>query len=529
MNQSDHNHKTIDTNGDVSTPAAAPNIKPFRYLPWLPILVIFFIFVGGHAAINLNRLYNAAIAGGPNTVGEAGKIYYVKQFINGQSIFDRGTSVPYYPSVHGALLHVSVGLVGKLFNLDLYGLYYTGRLFSILFTLASLWLLIIILRRHGGNWQWSIAMVAVFFSVAPLITHTTSYRPDNWVMFFSVLAAYILITNPLRFYILFLLAVIPITAFFIKATGLYIAIAVFIYLIVVKRHRDALIYALTVSILFAATILIINAGTNGLFAAGLISGAKVPYSWLLMVQCLNVPQMWLFLIIPILMATQVFPVDTQIKKERAALLIFFFISFLIGLVTSRRLGANAYYFLDSFAFGLVITISWLAYYLKYKPLVSSFQTVTAALLVLLYLFQGYGYSFGMEIGNLVKGRTRLDIALSRTQIYKHDREKISAICNEENFACFSDDAGLNVMLDKPQVIFPLVQVMLIQSGLLSEKTMIGPLEKQEYNLVILTGSQWRYFNVNPIPSEFSQALNKYYREIKSPSKYHVFKRKKVEN
>jgi len=100
---------------------------------WLMILIIFMVFVGGRAAINIYSLYGSAIAYGPNTVGEAGKVYYAKNFIEGRSIFSSGETAPFYPSFHGALLHSMVGVVGRLFQLETNCLYYIGRGISIFF------------------------------------------------------------------------------------------------------------------------------------------------------------------------------------------------------------------------------------------------------------------------------------------------------------------------------------------------------------------------------------------------------------
>ncbi len=495
------------------------------YRTWLLILLVFAIFAGGRATINLIRFYDSAIASGPNTVGEAGKIYYAKQFMNGHSIFSRGDSAPFYPSFHGALLHATVGTIGRLFDVTIYDLYYIGRALSVVFTFAALWVLILLLRRHGGNWKWSIAMVIVFFSATPLISHTISYRPDNWILFFSIFSAYILIVMPIRYYTLISLAIIPITAFFIKATGLYISIAVFLYLVIDNRLRDAFKYAVLTSALFTVVLAIMHTITNGIFIAGLHSGAQVRYSWLLSIQCLNVPQLWLFLILPPLIALHIFPVNTQLKKEQSVLFIFFIVAFIVGLLTSRRLGANSYYYLDSFAFGVVITISWFAHHLKKPSKIPHFQNISMAALVLLFILRVYP-STG-EVQNLLHARSTQDIALYRTNVFKHDREKIEALCNQKDLSCFSDDAGLNVMFDKPQIIFPLVQSMLIQSGFLEMASMVKPIEKQTYDLIALTGSRWKYFNVNPVPQEFYEVLKIYYKKIETPLKYQIYKRKTI--
>ena len=103
------------------------------------------------------------------------------------------------------------------------------------------------------------------------------------------------------------------------------------------------------------------------------------------------------------------------------------------------------------------------------------QNISMAVLVLLFILEVYPST--SEVKDLLHGRSIQDIALYRTNLFKHDRKNIEAFCNQKNLSCFSDDAGLNVMLDNPQIIFPLVQSMLIQSGFLEMTSTTERLQK----------------------------------------------------
>ncbi|KJS28482.1 MAG: hypothetical protein VR64_24155 [Desulfatitalea sp. BRH_c12] len=377
--------------------------------------------------------------------------------------------------------------------------------------------------------MWSIAILLLFFSAMPIIAHTSSYRPDNWVLFFSVLAAYILIVSPERVKTLILLAIIPVVTFYIKATGLYIGIAVFINLLLADRLRDAVRYALLFFTFFGLTVVALHFGTDGAFSSGLTTGAQVKYSWFLAIQCLSVSQLWIFIILPILIGTHLRHSNTIFRKEQIVLLTFFMVSLITGVITSRRLGANSYYYLDCFTFGIVISIGWLAHYCQNlsKLKFSNPQNTALAALILLFIFQSFPST--NEIQGFLQGRLPQDIALYRTKLYQDDREKLSELCNQNKLKCFSDDEGLNVMLDNPQIIFPMVQTMLIQSGLLNIASIVSPVERQEYDIIALTGSQWKYFNVDPFPKEFKESLSLNYQEFRTPFKYHIFRPKNIKN
>ena len=108
----------------------------------------FVIVLGTRAVVSLVYLTLALLVPGENTVGEAGKVFYAERVLAGELPFLPGESPPYYPAVHGVLLHASVGAIGKLLSLPHTDLYFVGRGISLLFTLASLFLAWRLLRSQ---------------------------------------------------------------------------------------------------------------------------------------------------------------------------------------------------------------------------------------------------------------------------------------------------------------------------------------------------------------------------------------------
>jgi len=143
---------TTDTTVELSKPEGSnvPRRLPTRIsLVGLGLVIAGFVIVlGTRAIVTLVYLMLALLVPGENTVGEAGKVFYAERVLAGELPFLPGESPPYYPAVHGVLLHASVGAIGKLLSLPHTDLYFVGRGISLLFTLASLFLAWRLLRSQ---------------------------------------------------------------------------------------------------------------------------------------------------------------------------------------------------------------------------------------------------------------------------------------------------------------------------------------------------------------------------------------------
>lgn len=483
------------------------------------LLSLFLLFVGLPALITVINYYDLVWVPGPNTVGEAGKVFFANRFMEGSLIFMAGDVPPYYPSLHGGLFHAVVGVVGLAIDAEIHTLYFIGRVISVICTVTALMLVINFLQYQNAGWFWSIALIMFFFCVQPVTQHTISYRPDNWVMFLSVLSAYILISRPENYWSLILLAMLPVVAFFLKATGLYISLAVFIDLFVRQGKKISFFYALLTFIFFLVSVFIVNAFTEAQFVQGLIDGASVEYSFVLAYNIVALPQMWIPIIISFLLMPKIMKADNIKKKQVRTFAIFFVISFIVSVLTSLRVGSNTYYYLDPFVFGLSISTVWLAYFFhSFSKRDYDAKILVSALILIISLFGFHSNEFRQ----ILLGEKRVDISVQQTQRFVGERQKLAEHINQNNLSCYSDDPGLNVLLDKPNIIYPIMQTMYIHSGFLDISSLLDPVIKQEYDIIALTGTTWRYYKYESIPREFFVVLEEFYAPVETDFSYRIF-------
>jgi len=516
------------TQGTSGEPRSAWN----QSLPILAVGLIFLLLVGSLAATRLQLGWIALTAPGPNTVGEAGKVYFAQRFQDGQSLFLSGDEAPFYSSFHGALVHASVGFAGRLSDASTTDLYYIGRGISLLCTVVVLVLCALLFRRWQIRLWWMIPLVLVFFAARRATQHSFSYRPDNWLLMLSVLSCYLVAARPGRRWALAVVTVAPVLAFFVKATGAVLLPIVVGALLVQKRNRDAALCAVTGATLMATSISVTNALSDGAFLAAMRNASGVGYSIKLVFDCLNVPVMWLPLFMPAFLLHRVGLSESGPARERAVVSVFWAASFLVACLTASRLGSNSYYFLEAFVFGMLLTLAWLADAIKNGEPGRRASPHTVAVGLILLLSLQAAPKLLPELSYIAKhGRPRRDIALSETMKFHKDRqtivEQVRELALEEGaqehyeWLCLSDDPGLNVLLDDPAMIHPLVVSMMMKKGLLEEDALVEPLRQGRVALVVLTGRKWRYEGINRLPTPVQAAIKKHYRSVDSDTRYRV--------
>jgi hypothetical protein len=93
--------------------------------------------------------------------------------------------------------------------------------------------------------------------------------------------------------------------------------------------------------------------------------------------------------------------------------------------------------------------------------------------------------------------------------------------NGAGLYCYSDDPGLNVLLDQPAVIYPLLQMQMVEAASLPRETLLGPMERTEFDCVVLSGVRWRYRGLL-VPSEsFVSAVKRSYPRSEFVGNYEV--------
>lgn len=184
-----------------------------------------------------------------------------------------------------------------------------------------------------------------------------------------------------------------------------------------------------------------------------------------------------------------------------------------------RVGSNTYYYLDPFVFGLSISTVWLAYFFhSFSKRDYDAKILVSALILIISLFGFHSNEFRQ----ILLGEKRVDISVQQTQRFVGERQKLAEHINQNNLSCYSDDPGLNVLLDKPNIIYPIMQTMYIHSGFLDISSLLDPVIKQEYDIIALTGTTWRYYKYESIPREFFVVLEEFYAPVETDFSYRIF-------
>jgi hypothetical protein len=475
-----------------------------------PADIAFAFFVTALAAgalLTMAHLIPLAFVQGPNTVGEAGKVYYAHRFQLGESIFLTGESPPYYPAFHGALLHSSVGAIAALLSLPVGQIYFVGRIVSVLCLLAAALAGGAMLVRLGLGRIWLWVALGLFLSPHLLHEHAVSYRPETWVLALTLIAALLLTRKTRARWEWCLLVLMPVIAFFIKAPGVIILPTVALWLWLDAGRRAALIYAASATACLALGLGLTQWLSDGAFLDAFGSGMQVSYSPLNVLVSLNHPAMWPALLFPLAMMGATPDEDADTRRLLRLLLVFWFMALLGALATATRVGSNIYYFLIPYAFGVLLFVYRLARALpgarRDNP--QDHGALAALLWITTALLSFNAAQLGLE--------NNKDVAVAQSERFGPVRASVARWINSKGWRCYSDDPGLNVLLDKPMVIFPIMQGFLVEGGRLTESQRLAPIEQEQYDIVVLTGMHWSHRGMPSLPDSFWSALREHYEQI----------------
>ncbi len=472
------------------------------------IFAMLLLILGGRACLTLNHAAKGVALPGRNTIGEAGKVYFAKRFQHDQGLFQGARHRPYYPSHHGPLLHASVGWLGRCFNASTEQLYYIGRGISLTASVAMTLLLGLFLRQVNINLRWLWAILLVLLANDRIVAHMASYRPDHWIACLSVLACYLIVRFPDRRWSWFVLILLPAIAFTIKPAAAGMTLPIFWGFAVQKQFKRGIVVAAGALGVLIASMVVIQHLSEGAFWRAMSSGLKMEISIGYMLACLKRPEIWLPLCLPLLLGRWVYRSPCRALR---VVWIFWFCTFCFAAIASTRAGSNVYYFLTSFTYGTLLGIVWLAQTRPWRH-----PAVVCVALVFMLL----------NLSPLKETWQQPDIEVAErmTRRFAAHRKVIAAKVNQEKLICYSDDAALNILLDQPQIIEPLVHATLIQGGGLPLESMLGPVQRQEYDVMVMTGMTWSYLGMMMPPKIFLDTIQQHYQMLprQNQNEYVIF-------
>ncbi|BBM87422.1 glycosyltransferase family 39 protein [Candidatus Uabimicrobium amorphum] len=472
------------------------------------LLFIAFILLLLNSVNTIYRLYsNFFILS--NSIGEDGKVFFAKKFQQGQLPFANGEHPPYYPSFHGVLTHVSVGMIGRFFKCSTQDLYYVGRFISVLGLLLSLLLVFKILSELDVKPLFMFAAVVLLMAPGAMHALATSYRPDYWINAIYLLIYYLVCHKKSAKYEV-LTIVLIVVAYLIKPTGI-IFLGAFLLVLLFRQHwRKVLGYSLLFVVVLGATVFAMQHYSGGMFLSSFAHGMNVPFS------LRNALKFFVKHTLLYLTLLPVFAVFSLRSEKMLYLLVFWSVSLAGAVLTSMRSGVGLNYYLSTFYFTVIIIAYWFKD-IDFRNLSQeAFPFIGFFLLwlIITMILPTYGIF-----------KHTPHSAVATTLKFGKERQKIAQWINSEGFICFSDDAGLNLLLSKPQILYPILLNQFIKSRSLSKEHFLEPIKKQKYDFVVLTS--WRTQHIDDIPDYFFAELEKYYvrTNLEFKTSYIVLKRK----
>ena len=404
---------------------------------------------------------------------------------------------------------------------DIEDLYYIGRLISTLAALLSLLVIFFICQRLVGDSKWSLLCIALFLAPFHLHQFASSFRPDHWLLCLSLLSCFICLRRP-KGALFCLLVVLPTISYLIKAPGIIIAGCIFFSFVVDRRYKAALLYILSSAVFLIITVVFLQWSTQGLFFSAFLGGVKTSFSIRNTLSSFNYSSIWL----PILMVPMIYVYlsrHSNIGEEDLRIIVAFWaVETLVALVTASRNGSNVYYFLQAYAYATFFFICWL--HTKYVQFANR-RALPKFDKVILFIILTVGTVFIIiPLGRYLPFPI-IDDAVYITLYYGKDRHEMEDWINKNDFKCYSDDDGLNVLLKKPMVIYPYVQHLLFLSGYLDKEIFFDQIRQHRFDLIVLTDHpNWSWQGITKFPKEFFPLVHKYYKPLKtiSPSRYSIY-------
>lgn len=453
----------------------------------------------------------------PNTIGEAGKAYIAALAQRGESVFPPADEPPLYPAVHGALLHATVGYIGRQVAASPFELLYIGRMISVAATLAAVGGFVTLARRSGASWPVVALGLLTLTGTYEMIRHGVSFRPDHWNLALSVGACLFCIWGHGKG-IWLALVVVPSVAFFIKAPGVYVMLPVALACLLRHGVQAAAVYAVSsVATLFSA-VWLVNTASGGAFESAMNSGASVPFSIRFPVAIVaDSPGIWLPLFFPMLRLHE-WVTRSPRQMPTTVMAAFWAVSMAVAFLTATRHGSSSYYFLEPATFGTLLLTETLGRRRAWVPAGREGVVVPAVLLIyVLGLLQMPAANRGLD--RLVRGWPTEAIAERAER--RETIETLAEEINRKSWVVYSDDPHLNFALDTPQVMYPILQKMLYDAGVIGDEQYIAAVENQRYDLLFMTGYTFAHQGVKAPTEALFDAVRTNYRLIGRENHYQV--------
>ena len=256
------------------------------------------------------------------------------------------STYPYRVSLYPPLTYIVVELFNRISSP---GQPYFSEGLAVLLALAMSVVLIYLITRKitkGGRLLPALASL-LFLSSSLIFQWGISHEPIMFELALDLLAIYLILDYKDNGMPIYSGAVMAIAMLF-RQTSIFVFIAILAYLVLIKKRRDAALFAATYLVIVVPTFLLINILTNGRFLLSIvILPAITPLStnqtmWLSLNFLL---ESWILFIIPF--------VIYWVYKNKGSVISITLILTALSLLTINKIGADTYYFIPFYALACI--------------------------------------------------------------------------------------------------------------------------------------------------------------------------------
>lgn len=438
----------------------------------------------------------------PSDLGypESAVIYKAISAASGEALYRDWRSEPYAVTPYTPVYYLAVGLGANWLGLTVSGTYVFARLITLCATLGILCLIYLISRKSGSSISASLIAAGIFLSSPLLIPWGFVSRPDMLAIFLSLLGILVYLNAGQRDLLHLVAALLFVSAALTKQTAMAAPLSVALHLLWERRFLQAVRFMVIWSGLLAATFMIIDRGTDGLFFLNVISANAVPFR-LDLIYRVAVEAWSLNALVVLLAVPSVFSKQARSRSSIRLILIYLFISFIAAAASTAKIGSNTNYYSEAVAVMSVL-----------------------ASLALHDLFSKGAISYGRYSAKMWASAIILTVGVVAALVGRayskywyleaRDINDIVYIVSRSSGDLLTDYPNIAIRSGKKVVIAdPYFFSLLARQGKWSPQGLTSKIRRQEFSLIVLTAPldhphSWQ--GIPHWPAEILDAINNRY-------------------
>lgn len=506
-----------------------------------------FLFFAAQAAYYSVFIWRQLPRERENCLAESTRVERTLAFAKGESLFGDFSTWPHHEVLAGNLLFVAPGWAMRLQGLpdsmtqQAYLARLLGRAQSLCGFLAILAALFWLGRGLGLRGIWSSLPVLAFFSGRLLYKFAYAFRPDV-LMIGLVLWAWWFVLSRRGYRSVLVASVLMVVAFALKPTALASAGALGLWLLLRRDFRRAGAYAGMCALgypLYVLVLKMLSHGHGGVMVAETLETHlywRATYEHLLVIwekplAMLPLAGGWIATLL-FLLRPSLLPEKTSIAPR--ALALAFVCSFAVTEVFVMRPGSNAYYFLEPYCWGVLLTsllARRAAAELRQRCLTSDAKALSRQPWAVLWIVL-----LGLVLTIQLKACRNLwaDRAeLRRYPTFAQRHPRLVEILRETRGQVLMDDVYPYWYTQAdPTLLMSLGYSVYVKAGVFSTEPLEAKIAQQDFGLILLTYDASRgglkYQDVEVFPAPINRAIADHYDLSDYIEPYYLYRPRQVD-